>query len=234
MYAKSAPFYDALYRTKDYEAAVRQLRAVIDRYVPSARSLLDVACGTGKHLEHLQHHYTVEGVDISPPMLEVARRRLPGVPLHVGDMVDFDLGRTFDVVTCLFSSIGSVKTLDNLHRAVGCLTRHLAPGGVLVVEPWFSPDNYRVGPVTINVVDEPGLKIAWMYTAEVDGQTSIIDIHYLVGTPDGVEHFVERREAGLFTHDEYLGALEQADLDVDYDSQGLFGRGMYVGVRRPS
>ena len=84
-------------------AGMAQLRAVIDRYVPSARSLLDVACGTGKHLEHLQHHYRVAGVDISPAMLDVARRRLPGVPLHVGDMVDFELGRTFDVVTCLES-----------------------------------------------------------------------------------------------------------------------------------
>src|SRR5687768_8716119 len=113
MYTKSARFYDALYRTKDYEAAVGQLRGLIDRHVCSARSLLDVACGTGKHLDHLQHYYTVEGLDISPSMLEVAKQRLPGVPLHVGDMVDFDLGRVFDVVTCLFSSIGSVRTLTN-------------------------------------------------------------------------------------------------------------------------
>ncbi|HEX3035124.1 MAG TPA: class I SAM-dependent methyltransferase [Thermodesulfobacteriota bacterium] len=230
MFTKSAKFYDALYNFKDYSAASRQLCALIRQINPSAKTLLDVACGTGKHLECLREYYQVEGLDINPELLEIARRRCPEVPLHEGNMVDFNLGRNFDVVTCLFSSIGYVKTLENLERSVACMTCHLQPGGIVIVEPWFSPETYWVGRVTANFVNEPELKISWMYTSEVEGRVSVLDINYLVGTPQGIEYFVERHEMGLFTHEEYLEAFQKIGLEVYYDSKGLFGRGMYIGV----
>ncbi|HEY7253394.1 MAG TPA: class I SAM-dependent methyltransferase [Methylomirabilota bacterium] len=231
MYARSARFYDALYHFKDYATASEQLHAMIQDLRPGAGSLLDVACGTGKHLEWLRAHYDVAGLDLSADMLEVARSRCPDVPLHQADMVDFELHRTFDVVTCLFSSIGSVKTLPNLQRAVACMARHLRPQGVMIVEPWFSPDNYWTGRITANFVDQPDLKIAWMYTSEVEGRVSIMDVHYLVGTPARVDHFTERREVGLFTTEEYLDAFRMAGLGARHLSQGLFGRGVYVATK---
>jgi ubiquinone/menaquinone biosynthesis C-methylase UbiE len=48
----------------------------------AAGSLLDVACGTGKHLEQLMRWYQVEGLDLDDGLLAIARERLPGVPLH--------------------------------------------------------------------------------------------------------------------------------------------------------
>src|SRR4030095_7263880 len=113
MFTKSAQFYDALYHFKDYAAAAEQLHALIQETCPGASTLLDVACGTGKHLEYLRAYYRVEGLDLNAQLLEVARKRCPGVLFHQGNMVDFNLDRSFDVVTCLFSSIGYVKTVDN-------------------------------------------------------------------------------------------------------------------------
>ena len=79
----------------------------------TSRRLLDVACGTGLHLSYLTYRFQVEGLDRDEQLLAIARQRNPEVPLHHADMVDFALGRTFDVVTCLFSAIGYVKTLEN-------------------------------------------------------------------------------------------------------------------------
>ena len=110
MFSRSAHLYDAVYAFKDYAAEVERLRQVIDARVPSARTLLDVACGTGMHLAELRRWYEVEGLDLDPQLLAFARERLPDVPLHEGDMTAFDLGREFDVVTCLFSSIAYVRT----------------------------------------------------------------------------------------------------------------------------
>lgn len=234
MYTRSAKFYDALYRFKDSAATSEKLHALLQQVTPNAHSLLDVACGTGKHVEYLRRYYHVEGLDLNPDLLEVARGRCPGIPIHHANMVDFQLDRMFDVITCLFSSIAYVKTVQNMERTVSTMVRHLRPGGVVILEPWFTPERYWTGTITANFVDEPDLKIAWMYTSEVEGRLSVLDIHYLVGAPEGIEYFNERHEVGLFTHEEHLVAFHKAGAEVRYDPDGLFGRGMYIGVNKGS
>lgn len=232
MFTKTAQYYDKLYSFKDYRAEVEQLVTIIQKYLLSqGNRLLDVACGTGQHIEYLREHFEVEGLDVDEELLALARQRNAGVPFHRRDMVDFDLDRRFDVVTCLFSSIGYVKTLDNVRRAVACMAGHLVSGGVLVVEPWFTPDTWRPGTVHALLIDEPELKIARVNTSFVAGRLSYFDLHYLIGTPEGTEHFVERHELGLFETDEMQGALLDAGLEVIYDTEGLTGRGLFVGRR---
>ena len=232
MYLKSAKYYDAIYSFVDYAAASTKLRALLQELVPHASSLLDVACGTGKHCELIDKDFgTIEGFDISPGLLEVARARLPHRTFHQGDMADFTLGKSFDVVTCLFSAIAYAETLERMQATVRNLAAHVAVGGVVIVEPWFSPDTYWSGHVTANHVDEPELKISWMYIAQKVGLVSVLDINYMVGTPQSVEHFKEEHRMGLFTHQQYLDAFVAAGLDVSHDTKGLVGRGMYVGRR---
>jgi SAM-dependent methyltransferase len=180
---------------------------------------------------HLRASYVVEGVDLDPGMLAVAHQKLPDVPLHQADLVDFDLGRRFDAVLCLGSAIGYVGTVDRLRQAVGTLARHTVPGGVVIVEPWFSPDVWEDGRLTADLVDQPALKIARVLVSGREGSVSTLDIHYLVARPAGVESFTEHHRLGLFTHEEYLAAFREAGVDVTHDAEGLLGRGLYVGTR---
>jgi ubiquinone/menaquinone biosynthesis C-methylase UbiE len=101
MFSKTAKLYDLFYERKDYAREADRIRDLIRERHPSAAILLDVACGTGVHLAHLRRWFIVEGVDTDERLLNVAKARLPGVPLHVADMRTLDLGRIFDVVTCL-------------------------------------------------------------------------------------------------------------------------------------
>jgi SAM-dependent methyltransferase len=228
VFSRSARLYDAIYASiRDYPREAAELDRLIQERRPGARTLLDVACGTGAHLEYLSD-YEVEGIDLDPEMLAVARERLPDVTFHEGDMVAFDLGRRFDAVVCMFSSIGYVQTEERLRSAIGSMARHLEPGGVLVVEPWLAPEDWLDRHVGAVFVDEPELKIARINAAEREGHLSSFEFEYLVGTPDGVEHFSERHELGLFTVEQYLGAFRAAGLDADHDAEGPMGRGLYV------
>jgi SAM-dependent methyltransferase len=231
VYRDSARYYDAIYSFKDYASEAEFVTARIRARKPDAVTLLDVACGTGAHLVQFARSFTVEGVDLSEEQLAVARVRLPEVPLHHGDMTTFDLGRTFDAVTCMFSSIGYAgTTTDRLDTAIARMAAHLSPGGVLVVEPWLQPDGFEDGHLSTLFVDEPDIAIARMSIAHKDGRRSWFDMEHLIGTTDGIERLTEHHELGLFTVEEHVAAFERAGLSVEHDPEGPIGRGLYVGV----
>lgn len=230
MFDKTAQHYDLLYEKglgKDYAAEA----AMVAELVPGATTLLDVACGTGLHLQHLSKRFDCTGVDLDEGMLAVARARCPGMPLHAADMANFDLGQKFDAVVCLFSSIGYVRTEERLRSAVAAMARHLAPGGTLLVEPWITTDAWKPGHVHMITAEDGDVKACRASTsvAAVDG-CSAIEFHYLIATPGGVEHLTETHTLGLFTWDQYRTAFEDAGLETTIDKTGgPMGRGLLTG-----
>ena len=231
MFSETAELYDLFYDWKDYAGEAAKIHELAEGRAPRARTLLDVACGTGRHLEHLRAWYEVQGVDLDEGLLEVARQRLPDVPFGLADMRDFDLGRRFDVVTCLFSSIGYVQTPEALRSAIAAMGRHVEPGGVLIVEPWLTPETFDpTHPSRAMVVEQPGLQGVRLNDTRVEGRLSIMDFHYLFGRPgQPVEHLVETHTLGLFTDAEHSAAFEAAGLTVEHDDAGLMGRGLWIG-----
>ncbi len=232
MYTKSESYYDAIYETmKDYSKESRHLRKLIRRHKKSkGNALLDVACGTGQHLPFLRKSFKVQGLDADSKMLAIARKRNPGIRFHKANMMDFHLAEKFDVITCLFSAIGYVKTLSRLRTAIRNMAEHLKPGGVLIVEPWLTPQAFKRGLVSAVFVNQPKLKIARINIVKLKGRVSSMTFHYLIGTPEGLRYFTEPHRLGLFTRDECLAAFRDCGLKVVYYSKGLMGRGLHVGV----
>jgi ubiquinone/menaquinone biosynthesis C-methylase UbiE len=231
-YDRSAFYYDTIYSWKNYQKESEKLHEFIQLQKKSAgKMLLDAACGTGGHIAYLKEQYSVEGLDINPKMLKLARKKFPGITFYRGDMCAFHLGKKYDVVTCLFSAIGHVKTLVRLRKAVRQMAFHLRPGGLLVVEPWFTPEQWRVGHVSAKFVDQPKLKLARIGIGKRRGGLSVDDQYHLVGSPGRVEYFVEHYEMGLFSHEQYLQSFQDAGLGVSFDKEGLMGRGLYLGVK---
>jgi SAM-dependent methyltransferase len=232
-YASRPELYDLEYAFKDYAAECAAIAQIVRERKPGARTLLDVACGTGKHLELLRGEFDCEGVDLDEGLLGLARERLPGLPLHQGDMRTLDLGRTFDAVTCLFSSIGFVGSIDGLHAAAQAFARHLAPGGVLLVEPWITPDAWIPNRPHALAGNGEGIAFGRVTISGLrDERISTTEMHFTVATPEGFDHFVDVHELYLFTHDELRAAFEDAGLAVEHDEEGLMGRGLWIGVKR--
>lgn len=231
-YTEIAPIYDLLHDFKDYAQETAYVRACVRARMPGARSLLDLACGTGNHVPGLLEDFEVEGLDLSPQMLAEARRKFPQLRFHEASMTGFELGRRFDVVCCLFRSIAAARTPQGLDSALAAMAGHVVPGGLVLIEPFFTPESFWVGDVKLHEARAPGLTVSWMHVSERRGDLGVFRNHYLIGRSDGIVHCTEDHELGLFRHADFVRAFAGAGLTMEHDPVGPSGLGFYVG-RKP-
>lgn len=233
--------YEALYTGKSYQHEIALVDVLLERRLgkwrqgdkaQQPRRILEVGCGPGLRLAVLKQwhgRYHVEGLDQDPTMLALAAKRVPGVPLHEADLRDFDLGKSYDAVLCLFGVIGYMKNQKEMTRALKAMHRHLVPGGVLLLEPWLSPETVEDGHLNSDFAERGDMEVSRMNFTRVEGNKSILSIHYLIGDDQGVRHVEETRTQTLFTDAEYRDALRDADFgDVGLEAYGPQGRGLYV------
>lgn len=233
MFHALADHFDAFIAGKDSRAECQLLERLARRLGRSGgRSWLDVACGTGRHLEFLRRHYVVTGLDISEDMLRIARRRLPGTRLLRADMRTFRLHDSFDVVSCLYSAIGHLKTERDLEATIANFARHLKHGGVVIIEPWIDPLAFRAGFVHLVSHTSPAATVVRMSSSSRRGARSVIQYHYLIGeTNRGIKHFAERDVGLLVSRTRVLAIMRKAGLTSRFLRRGLTpGRGLFVGV----
>ena len=232
MYGISAEYYDIVYGSKNYEREAHVVQRMIAERRPGSQSMLDVGCGTGAHDLHLSRYYEVDGIDLNEGFLAKARERNPRGHYSLSDMRDFSLDRMYDVVVCLFSSIGYVQTLDNVRKVLVRFREHLAEGGLVFVEPWITPDEWVPDRLEVVNAERDGIKICRMGHSAVRAGISLNPCEYLVGTEAGIKHYREVHEIGLFTVLEMQEAFAAAGLVVEYDPIGLMGRGLYIGKKK--
>jgi len=96
--------------------------------------VLEVAVGTGRNLPHYPADVTVTGIELSPAMLAIARRRAADLGRHVvlreGDAEHLPCGdASFDTVACALS----LCTIPDPAAAIGEMKRVLVPGGRLLL-----------------------------------------------------------------------------------------------------
>jgi ubiquinone/menaquinone biosynthesis C-methylase UbiE len=233
VFNKSQAFYEAINaRGKDYAAEAAWLRAAISVANPGAKRILDVACGTGAHLSFLHKQFEVAGEDADATMIAIAKERLPGVPFHVGRMQDLTVDRPFDAVMCLFGSITYVADEAELFSTIRRFAGAAVTGGLVIIEPWIVPDEWRDDTIEASFVDQPKLKIARIGTTERYDTSAVTRYEYLVGETTGMSGFSETHVQQLFTQAQYRAAFEAAGLKSRSERSDLFPHGLYVATKR--
>lgn len=229
-----AEFYDELLAVwdKDYPEEVQKLHAIIQQHKRSSGyTLLDVGCGTGEHIRHLQNHYEVTGLDSSDTMLDIAKKKLPHVTFHNLDMTSFELHKKFDVITSLFSGIGYVETLPRLQQTITAIYEHLHPGGVAVIEPWFTPDDFEKHRSDVLFGERGNFKACRMRESIVENGIAKINEHILISKDLRVIHFTTKHIFGLFSKSDFFSIFETSGFQAKYIEGGLDGRGLYIGIK---
>jgi SAM-dependent methyltransferase len=160
-YDQLAKFYDRL--MSDSSLRSKQVMRCIERYRPTASSLLELGCGTGAVLYGLSAVGSLAGMDISPNMLDIARARLPGVQFIQGDISSFDLGRRFDVIVCTYDVLNHLVEFDRWISCFACTCKHLTEGGLFIF------DVNTVGQLSRTACEQPQVY-------EFDGNTFIINV----------------------------------------------------------
>lgn len=108
---------------------------------------LEIGCGTGRVLlPTAKAGIEITGLDSSPAMLAVCRRKLAEEPAEVqsrielaeGDMRRFDFGRLFRLVTIPFRAFQHLIAVEDQLACLGAIHHHLAPSGRLALDV-FNP-----------------------------------------------------------------------------------------------
>jgi SAM-dependent methyltransferase len=130
--------------------------AEVARLLAGRRRIVDAGCGTGRHAAALaEAGFEVTGIDASPELLEVARRRLQtlkqvtGTYLRVGDLRSWQPEQPFDGALCR-GVLGDFIEDDDRQAALDNLARMLRPGGLLVAdvrEPAATRARYEREPI---------------------------------------------------------------------------------------
>lgn len=176
LYTALASYWRLMSRPEEYAREASYWRTAIRRRLgPGRHRMLELGVGGGHNMSHLTGDFEFTAADLSPAMIEQARRLNPDVEFHVGDMRTIRLHRTFDGVL-IHDAISHMLTEDDLRAALATAGAHLRTGGILIT----SPDWFR------ETFSDPQFE----YRSNTDGETEFTSFEYTYD-PDPADTMIE-------------------------------------------
>lgn len=143
----NSPYYHLLYFNRDTDEAAEFIKRLLDYLKPPTdASMLDVACGRGRHSIRLASHgYDVTGIDLAPESIRLAKQfEHEKLHFYQHDMRQLFWINYFDYAFNFFTSFGYFQTQRENDAVIRTIARSLKPGGTLVIDylnVHYSEDN---------------------------------------------------------------------------------------------
>lgn len=206
-----APYYDELMRPVPYRMWVSYYLLLLAHQQYKPRTMLDVCCGTGTMCELLTDEgFVLNGFDISPGMIEVARRKAVDKGLEIRyevfDAAEADMGQTYDAAYSFFDSLNNILDPERLQMAFHRVYEHLNPGGSFIFDlntayafeqRMFDQTNLR-----------PNAKLRYKWVGDWDPDTRIITVDMKFWR--GEQEFSEVHTQRAYTEEDVRGMLAEA------------------------
>lgn len=214
LYRKFARYYDLIYKWMDYKGEADFVKMIAEQHQRSnGNNLLDVACGTGNHAQHLQDSFQIVGLDINQDMINIAHEKIPEMELIHGDMKELDLEREFDIIICLFSSINYHTNLIELEKTFKRFYDHLKDGGVLIFDLGFCTENWEEGRMLVDAVVEGDLQLARISQSRLYNGVFNANFIFLVKEDDEMDFEIDQHQIGVFTIRDLEKILERTGFE---------------------
>jgi SAM-dependent methyltransferase len=213
-YETFAPYYDRFTADHGHDEWMSDIEALAREHGLRGRRLLDVGCGTGSSfMPMLRRGYRVTACDLSPAMVERARRKLGGRgQVVVADMRSLPWRGRFDLATCVDDAMNYLLSPADVVAALRSIRAALAPGGLIVFDV-NSLATYRTGFAGELHLHTDGTSFRWLGEAAPDmpaGGIAAATIEVLDG--DGAWTPVGRHVQRHHSIDELRLACEEAGL----------------------
>jgi SAM-dependent methyltransferase len=204
-----AAFYDLLYKDKPYEKETEYIDKLIEKFLTKQKSktaVLDLACGTGNHLQYLygKGYSSVAGSDVSIAMIEFAKKnaanRKQSINFYNYSFQDSNkIEQKFDVVVSMFSAVNYIVSFEDQSKTLKNIHGLLNDEGLFIFDYWngnavvkgYSPlkvlrkknsdeEIVRISETTIDEIkQEAFVKFTCLYLKDNKKITEFEEVHHL-------------------------------------------------------
>ncbi|MFO7810927.1 MAG: class I SAM-dependent methyltransferase [Candidatus Delongbacteria bacterium] len=135
MFDRIAKYYDLITGPFDYRELADCLDDLIILSGGKRTDLLDLGCGTSEELTYFsQLGYKISGVDISHPMIDISKNKLPEGHFEVQDMKEFSFEKKFDNIISVFDTVNYLTEPEDLLKCFKNVNRVLNIGGLFLFD----------------------------------------------------------------------------------------------------
>lgn len=225
LYEELAKIYDITSPYINYGAEADLF--ITQSHVTEKSRVLDVACGSGKHLEQFEQKLPgaqLMGIDLAEGILSIARHRVPKAKFILGNMSDFLIPNTkFDLIYCASSSIQYNLTMDSLYKTLYNFKQHCTPDGFMIFDTRFCKERWIEGYKKDATFENDELKIREHWVSKSVNGISIWDpVYDIFNKANGTTKTVtDHHEIKIFSVADILQTLNALGLKAGtVDIQG--------------
>ncbi len=220
-----ADIYDIVMSDVDYETWADYLDEIILMHQPTARNILELACGTGTialSLEELDC-YKITATDGSPDMIRIARKKAAKVNSEIKfltmNFLDLSFEETFDVVYMVFDSLNYLHSEDKIIKLHNEVKNVLSPEGIFIYD-FTTPRNSRKA---IRFLNNESKKIDGKYRyhreSSFDAKNRIHTNRFQIEKLDQnegliVDKFEEQHQQKIYTLKEIRSVINKTDFRI--------------------
>jgi ubiquinone/menaquinone biosynthesis C-methylase UbiE len=235
LYSELAEIYDQLYlNIFNYEQDAEFVDSVLKKY--QINELLELGCGSG-HLAQLlmKKGYKITGIDLYEEMLQIARKRMPGVEFVQQDIRNLKFDRKFYGIIAMGRMFTYMTTDEDVEQSFHSIASCLNPGGIFLFDNFSAPHfikNFKENQEKVHEVDlgsrkikrisnntwnlKHGVTFNWHVKYQIEEQGKLTEINDVSALraffPEDLEYFLNREGlqiVELFDHDFAFAILAQ-------------------------